>query len=193
MKQINENEQLYSKTLEELWELFPIILTAHQAYWGDWFDEERQNLEHRLPADEIVRISHIGSTAVEGIWAKPIIDILLEVEVNCKISEIKKNILDAGYLLMSETEKRISFNKGYTLHGFAERVFHLHLRFEGDNEELYFRDYLKTHFDVAREYERLKLSLCKSYRHDRDGYTDKKTCFVMKYTEIGKSIYKGRY
>ena len=47
-----------------------------------------------------------------------------------------------GYICMSQSENRLSFNKGYTENGFAERTFHLHLRYAGDNNELYFRDYL---------------------------------------------------
>ena len=50
---------------------------------------------------------------------------------------------------MSETSDRLSFNKGYTEEGFAERVFHLHLRYIGDNDELYFRDYLIEHANIA--------------------------------------------
>ena len=66
----------------------------------------------------------------------------------------------------------MSFNKGYTEEGFAEKVFHLHLRYFGDNDELYFRDYLNERPDIAEKYEQLKLSLWKKYEHDRDGYTE---------------------
>ncbi len=70
---------------------------------------------------------------------------------------------------------RASFNKGYTLDGFAEKVFHLHLRYSEDNDELYFRDYLIENPDIAKEYEKLKLGLWKKYEHDRDAYTEAKT------------------
>lgn len=83
-------------------------------------------------------------------------------------------------------ENRISFNKGYTEHGFAEKVFHLHLRYSGDNDELYFRDFLLEHPEVAKAYEDLKLSLWKKYEHDRDGYTNAKTEFVVRYTQLAK-------
>ena len=94
---------------------------------------------------------------------------------------------------MSESEKGLSFNKGYTEIGFAERVFHLHLRYTGDNYELYFRDYLNEFPNIAKEYEKLKLSLWKEYEHNRDAYTNAKTEFVKKYTEKAKSIYGNRY
>ena len=87
----------------------------------------------------------------------------------------------------------ISFNKGYTEQGFAERVFHLHLRLYGDNDELYFRDYLNDHPEIAKEYEALKLTLWKKYEHNRDAYTDAKGEFITKYTEEAKSVFPGRY
>ena len=77
--------------------------------------------------------------------------------------------------------------------GYAERVFHLHLRVFGDNDELYFRDWLNEHGDVARQYERLKLSLWREFEHDRDGYTDAKRQFVRHYTELAKAAAKDKY
>ena len=94
---------------------------------------------------------------------------------------------------MSETSDRVSFNKGYTEKGFAEKVFHLHLRYVGDHDELYFRDYLIEHTDIAAEYERMKLELWKKYEFDRDGYTKSKTDFIQKYTEKAKLKYGDRY
>ena len=64
--------------LEELWQLFPIELVPHNTLWEKWFQEEKQHLETII--NERVTISHIGSTAVPSIWAKPIIDILIECD-----------------------------------------------------------------------------------------------------------------
>ena len=61
-------------------------------------------------------------------------------------------------------------NKGYTEKGFAEKVYHLHIRLPCDHDELYFLSYLQAHPAVAKEYETLKLHLWKRYPHDRDGY-----------------------
>lgn len=94
---------------------------------------------------------------------------------------------------MSQGSDRISFNKGYTEQGFADRVFHLHLRYTGDNDELYFRDYLLEHADIARKYEEMKLKLWKKYEHNRDAYTDAKTEFVRKWTSEARKTYDGRY
>ena len=184
---------LLRMSLAELWELFPIILSPFDPLRKEWFEEEKLLLLQRLPSDKVQRISHIGSTAIGGIWTKPIVDILVELDVTTSFSNIKKILLKADYLPMSEAATRISFNKGYTLQGFSDKVFHLHLRYVGDNDELYFRDYLQEHLLVARQYEALKISLWKPYEHDRDAYTAHKTDFIKKYTQIAKKIYKGRY
>lgn len=186
-------EKLLSEmTLHELWELFPIILSAHKAYWNDWYVEEEKRIKAFLTINS-ARISHIGSTAIHDIWAKPIIDILLEIPETISMEMVKDMLVDNGYFCMSELDCRKSFNRGYTSEGFAKRVFHLHLRNRGDNNELYFRDYLNDNPDVAKEYETLKLSLWKKYEHNRDAYTDAKNQFVEKHTEKAKEKYKNRY
>ena len=186
-------KSLEDMTLEELWQLFPIFLREHQTEWKDWYEEERFRLLSFLPEYQIVCLSHIGSTSVETIWAKPIVDIMLEIPIETDMAVIRDLLLQNGYLLMSESQGRMSFNKGYTPSGFAERVFHLHLRYEGDHDELYFRDYLQEHSAVAKDYEKLKLSLWKQYEHNRDAYTDSKTNFIKKYTKEAKKLYGRRY
>ncbi len=170
-------------TLEELWELFPIVLTEHKSCWADWYREEIAALKDVLPPCEFY---HIGSTAINGIFAKPIIDILITVESEARQKEVSGILQNNGYIVMSAKDGRIALNKGYTEKGFADRVFHAHVRLCGDMDEICFRDYLNAHPSVAKEYERLKLRLWKEYEHDRDGYTAAKTEFVNKYTQIAK-------
>lgn len=98
-----------------------------------------------------------------------------------------------GFIRMSTEASRISFNCGYTKNGFAEKVFHIHLRYIGDNDELYFRDYLNEYPQTAKEYETLKLQLWERFEHNRDAYTNAKTEFVKKFTSEAKKIYAGRY
>lgn len=184
-------KKLSEMTLEELWQLFPIVLTEHQLSWKEWYLEEKAFLETVLPQAE--RISHAGSTAINTIWAKPIVDILVEVPKESDLSCYKDALVNKGYICMSQGSGRISLNKGYTENGFAERVFHLHLRYCGDNDELYFRDYLIEHPEVAKEYETMKLTLWKQWEHNRDGYTNAKTEFVQKYTAKAKELYGNRY
>jgi GrpB-like predicted nucleotidyltransferase (UPF0157 family) len=186
-------KHLSEMTLEELWELFPIFLTEHQLCWDAWYHEELSNLQQLLPAKEIVRISHIGSTAVKLIRAKPIVDILVETTPDSDWEAVKDKLLQGGYLCMLENSRQISFNKGYTENGFAEKVYHLHLRREGDNDELYFRDYLLDHLQAAKAYEELKLNLWKKYEHNRDAYTQSKTDFIRKYTREARKLYGRRY
>lgn len=92
-----------------------------------------------------------------------------------------------------EPYRKLVFNKGYTPDGFAQEVYHLHVRRPGDWDELYFRDYLIGHKDVADDYGRLKLSLLKQYEHDRDGYTQAKAPFVRKYTVLARLELGDRY
>ena len=188
-----EKKKLSEMSLEELWELFPIYLTEHNPQWLNWYEEELALLKTILPKNKNVRISHIGSTSIPTIWAKPIIDILLEVTDKSNFNEIKEVLQNYKYTLMSEEQNRISFNKGYSENGFCEKVYHLHLREYGDNDELYFCDYLQENIEVANEYETIKLKLWKMYKHNRDGYTESKTEFIKKITEKAKEKYKQKY
>ena len=180
-----QRKPLEDMTLQELWELFPIILSHHEDHWRQWAAEEISVLETLLDRDA-ERISHIGSTAVERIMAKPIVDILPEAADGTSFDAIRPRIESVGYRLMSESGSRMSFNKGYTPDGFADKVFHLHLRRAGDNDEILFRDYLNAHPNIAHEYELLKIELQKRFRHDRDGYTNAKTDFIVRHTRLAK-------
>jgi GrpB-like predicted nucleotidyltransferase (UPF0157 family) len=153
--------------------------------------EEETLLKNAL--SKMCRISHIRSTAIPNIWAKPIIDFLVEIPREGNLFAYKDLVIKNGYICMSQSENRLSFNIGYTENGFAERTFHVHLRYAGDNNEFYFRDYLIEFPDVSKEYEKLKLSLWKEYEHNRDAYTNAKTEFVKKYTEQAKLIFGNRY
>lgn len=170
---------LKDMTLEELWQLFPIVLTPHQLQWKDWAREEIENLTALLSGYCPV-ITHIGSTAIPNIHAKPIIDILVEINPSADKQQIKEKMGTAGYICMSVSDNRMSFNKGYTSTGYADKVFHIHFHRIGDNDEILFRDYLIAHPEVAEEYELLKLSLIPKYKNDRDGYTEAKSEFVRR-------------
>lgn len=173
-------------TLAELWKLFPIALTTYNPDWSEWADEEILELSTLL-RDYTPIINHIGSTAIPNIQAKPIIDILVEIAPDNDWHRVHKTMEKSGYICMSVSDTRMSFNKGYTPKGYADKVFHIHLHSIGDNDEIIFRDYLIAHPEAAKEYEILKLSLLPKYRHDRDGYTDAKSEFVRNVTVLAKN------
>jgi len=186
-------KDLSEMTLEELWELFPIFLVAHDDRWEDRFHEIEKTLTGLLSDQPVVRISHIGSTAIQRIWAKNIVDVMVEIPQSVDMKDMAQILEQNGFTIMSSVANRISLNKGYTENGFADKVYHIHLRYAGDNDELYFRDYLNEHPIVAKEYETLKLRLCKQYEHNRDAYTDAKTDFISKWTAEARKEYGDRY
>ena len=186
-------KDLSEMTLEELWELFPIFLVAHDDRWEDRFHEIEKTLTELLSDQPVVRISHIGSTAIQRIWAKNIVDVMVEIPQSVDMKDMAQILEQNGFTIMSSVANRISLNKGYTENGFADKVYHIHLRYSGDNDELYFRDYLNEHPIVAKEYETLKLRLWKQYEHNRDAYTDAKTDFISKWTAEARKEYGDRY
>ena len=171
---------LSEMTLEDLWQLFPIILSEHDPAWAKYYDEEKALLGKRFDR-LLVRISHIGSTAVEGLIAKPTVDILLEADPASSPDAVRQSAELCGYTVMAESiapEYRLDLCKGYTPQGFAERVFHLHIRHPGDWDEIVFRDYLRQNPRKAAEYAELKMALQKRFEHDRDAYTEAKGEFI---------------
>ena len=189
-------KELSEMSLEELWKLFLIILKEHNPEYSSWYLEEKESLVHIVGKNNIVRINHIGSTSVKGLIAKPTVDILLEINNDCEVEVLKEKLSNNGWILMScsnDSELRMVFNKGYTKYGFAEKVFHLHLRYFNDWNELYFRDYLRLNKEVADDYGKLKLSLKDKYEHNRDGYTEAKTEFIMKYTKVAREKFGDKY
>lgn len=189
-------KELPEMTLEELWRLFPIIVKEHNTNYKNWYETEKQKLLSCIDRKNIMRINHIGSSAVESLIAKPTVDILLEIDNESNIEQLTDNLLHNGWGLMSSENEpcmKIAFSKGYTKEGFSEKVYHLHVRYYDNWNELYFRDYLMEHEEVAKEYGKLKLELIEKYEHDRDGYTDAKSDFILKYTERAKKVYADKY
>lgn len=181
-------KDLSRMTLKELWELFPIVLTMPDPRWAEWYQEEEALLRAHLPGEW--PIHHIGSTAIPGIQAKPIVDILVEAPRGTDLSALDAPLSAAGYRCMSRGEVRRAYNKGYTPQGFAEQVFHLHLRYTDDADEVLFRDWLRAHPQDSEAYEALKLSLWKPFEHDRDGYTAAKTDFVRRIMERARAAHE---
>ena len=182
----------------ELAALFPIILEEHNPAWRNLYLEEEAFLRGVF-GDKLIRVSHIGSTSVPGLLAKPIIDTLAEITDDVDLTPITEIILDHGYVVMypqrdlSAFYDIIAYFKGYTPRGFAGTVVHNHIRRCGDWGELYFRDYLRDNPDVAAAYAALKHGLKERFEHDRDGYTKAKSDFVQVNTVLARAAYPGRY
>ncbi len=180
---------LSEMTNEELWQLFPVILENHREEWKLWYEEERATLLSLIGDENIERISHIGSTSVPGLIAKPTIDILLEITPGCDTQMLVETLKQSGYIYSRQPGKpppHMTFMKGYTPKGVAERVFHIHVRYTGDWDELHFCDYLRRHADAAAQYGELKVKLKQKYEHDRDAYTEAKTEFVTCITNLAR-------
>ncbi|WP_245926547.1 GrpB family protein [Methanospirillum lacunae] len=121
--------------------------------------------------------------------AKPTIDILLEVIDGIYKETLITSLMGIGYLYDPQPRNpapHMMFTKGYTPEGFSGQAFHVHIRYSGDWDELYFRDYLIQHPEVAARYSTLKLELQERDRFDREPYTRGKTEFISTITRIAK-------
>lgn len=183
--------ELNSMTLDQLWNLFPITFVNYSDEFKKIYFNEEKNLKLLL-GNKINRINHIGSTSIKNIKTKPIVDILIEIDFDNKYI-VKQILINNGYVLMNENINKISFNKGYTINGYADKVFHIHIKKYRDCDELYFRDYLNDNKSIAMEYEKLKLKLFSKYKSNRDLYTVGKSEFVNKVVVLAKEKYKDRY
>jgi GrpB-like predicted nucleotidyltransferase (UPF0157 family) len=181
------NDDLQSITREELGRLFPIEIAEPDDEWPALFQAEKTRLE-RILGPLAIRIEHIGSTAVPGMPAKPTIDILIEIPEGFQAAEkIFDSMRTADYLHMREQRDHLMFVRGYTPQGLAPHSYHVHMaRREQDDwwDRVKFRDYLVNHPEVAKAYAALKYKLAAEFRHDRDGYTEAKTEFITRVTDL---------
>lgn len=175
-------KDLSEMSLKELWQLFPIVLSEHNPEWFVWYDEEKENLLGLLET-MIDRIDHIGSTSIPGLLAKPTVDILMQLTSEVDLEHTKAVLSSNGWQLMAENGNILDFNKGYTPNGFADKVFHLHVKPIGDYDEIYFRDYIGAHPEAAAQYAALKRRLFIEYEHNRNGYTEAKGTFIREITK----------
>lgn len=156
----------------------PISLYPYDSAWPGMFEAERQQLERLLMRWLAGPIEHIGSTAVPGMLAKPVIDIMAAVHSLAASSDAKFAIAEIGYVYFPYRPEQ--------MHWFCKpsperRTHHLHLVPIDStlwNDRLVFRDYLKAVPQAATEYRELKVRLAAKYRNDREAYTDGKAEFV---------------
>jgi len=173
-------EEISKMSAEELGRLFPIILTDYNPEWPKIYERESKKIIKAI-GQNAAAISHIGSTAVKGLKAKPAIDILLEIKEDTDLEAFKNTIISLGYEFSEQLDNpppHMTFYKGYTPEGFLGQAYHLHIRYKGQWDEIIFRDYLRTCEKARQEYVELKTSLQKQFKFDREGYTKAKTDFI---------------
>lgn len=155
-----------------------VEIVPYDDAWPERFEAERRVLSDVF-AGTGVRIEHVGSTAVPGLAAKPIVDIMLGVS---NLAEIEQRIaaLEAGgYRYVPEHEAQIPDRRYLRKPRLGPSAFHLHGVVTGGAfwvRQLAFRDYLRAHPESAAAYEALKRELAS--RLDRTAYTDAKGPFV---------------
>jgi GrpB-like predicted nucleotidyltransferase (UPF0157 family) len=127
----------------------------------------------------VVDVEHIGSTAVPGLGAKPVIDIMPGVRTPEDTNRCIAGLRRLGYEYVPEDTipDRLFFRKGY-----PERKLHVHVVQVGGDfwvRHIAFRDYLRAHGDAANNYASLKRKLAAQYPHDSLAYTDAKSEFIL--------------
>jgi GrpB-like predicted nucleotidyltransferase (UPF0157 family) len=189
-------DNLEQLSLKELGKLFPIILCKYNPEWEKRYLSEKSAIKFALGSEIIIRIHHFGSTCVPNLYSKPTIDILLEIREDADPEKVISALKGIGYLFTPQPDNpapHMMFMKGYTPNGFAGQAYHVHVRYSGDWDELYFRDYLILHPDIAEEYTNLKMQLKEKFEHDREAYTQGKTDFIKRITDQARKDLGEKY
>ena len=158
-----------------------IVVVDHDPQWANEFEKESEKLQQIL-GDILNNIHHIGSTAVPGLMAKPIIDILLDVKDLGQLDAKSESFEELEYEVMGEygIPGRRYFRKGGN-----NRTHHIHAFQKGDPNlirHLAFRDYMIEHKNIAKEYGELKFNIAQRCKDNIVNYSDEKDAFV-KYHE----------
>jgi GrpB-like predicted nucleotidyltransferase (UPF0157 family) len=157
----------------------PIVVVPYDPAWPKLFEEERAILESLLKQWLAGPVEHVGSTAVPGLAAKPVIDIMAGVNGLEQSRPAIPVMATIGYCYFPyQPEQKHWFCKPSAIF----RTHHLHLVPFGSkhwNERLLFRDYLRRNSATAEEYAELKQRLAQQYKFDREAYTEAKGPFIQ--------------
>jgi GrpB-like predicted nucleotidyltransferase (UPF0157 family) len=153
-----------------------VALSPHNEEWHRLFKEERSHILNSV-GEHLLAVEHVGSTAICGISAKPIIDIAAAIARFEDGAKCVERLERLGYEYKGENgvPGRHYFSKG------SPRTHHLHMVTMESvfwREHLIFRDHLKENPSVARAYDRLKQDLAARFPADRDAYTNGKEAFI---------------
>ncbi len=159
-----------------------IEVVDYDPDWPSQFEIERRWLKTALAEEQFSRIEHFGSTAVAGLAAKPIIDILIAVpSIETARSSFPAKLEYLDYVFWKENPKadRLFFVKGMPPFG-DRRTHHVHISEPAGEmwERLKFRDYLASHPDESMRYAELKHGLALRFRADREAYTRAKNEYI---------------
>ena len=158
----------------------PVYLVQYDDLWPDRFNEERDHIL-RVLSGQTVEVEHIGSTAIPGMAAKPIIDMMVLIEDIQASLPCMEPLETLGYHYYPYGEDVFPERRWFCKPNATQRTHHVHLverKTPFHRDHILFRDYLRTHRDAARGYEILKRQLARRYPDDRDRYTDGKSDFV---------------
>ena len=175
-------------------------ILPYDSRWPELFRREAAHLIACIPAGLIRRIEHFGSTAVPGLAAKPIIDMLVEVSsLRAARIEIAPILRAQGYDYFWRPSFGDDVPPWYAFFIKRDesgiRTHHIHMvtprrAFREHWERLLFRDYLISHPAIARDYERLKIEVASAHPNDRVAYTNGKTAFIQRITAKAKKLPK---
>jgi GrpB-like predicted nucleotidyltransferase (UPF0157 family) len=156
-----------------------VEVVPHNPNWRGEFEQESQQVAAAL-GDNVVAVHHIGSTSIPVIYAKPIIDLLVEVREIAKVDERNPAMQALGYEAMGELgiPGRRFFRKDNAA---GIRTHHIHT-FEVNSAQvlrhLTFRNYMRVHAEDAQQYSSLKQKLAQQYLNDIEAYMDGKDEFI---------------
>ena len=159
----------------------PVIIVDYDPQWPVLFAEEKDKILGVI-GHIIVAVEHIGSTAVPDLGAKPIIDIMVAIHRLADAKECVEPLKTIGYEYMPEYEAEMPERRYFHRGPPGGRTCHLHMvELTSDfwERHLLFRDYLRRHHDVSKQYYRLKKELAAKYGSDRGAYTEAKTSFIQ--------------
>lgn len=169
-----------------------VEVVTYDLAWPTRFEQERAHLLDCMPVGMIVRIEHFGSTAVAGLAAKPIVDMVVEVQDVLQAKELVPTILEPqGYDCFWRPTLGDDTPPWYTWcikrDAAGQRTHHLHFGGVGFKaDELRFRDILRSRPDIAAAYGELKLRLAREHKADREAYTFAKGDFIRQVLAHGQ-------